>query len=321
MADELTTSTNEEYKNQTGGSGLLRDKYQAFVADNTGKINQMYDASKESQLANLEMAYNQNLSDAEANRAKLAKEFNAAANDLGIQYERNRYNNNIQAAQSGLNVGVGSQMQLAQTGQYQRDFGALRGQQASQESELDRQIANINMTYRSEVNKAIADNDFARAAALVDEANNQVAQLKDAYQIQYGEDSTAAALLASSGDYSGYANLLGLNNDQQGRLAAQWIANNPDAAYQSGMIDPNKYFSITGKWPVGYSPYSGGGGGRGSIKGTYYDSKVLGSSVTDAAKSGDPAKVEAAYNNYVKQYGQPTAATKNAWARQGLTIG
>ena len=273
----------------------LNDKYKSLVSDNTGTINQMYDASKQSALAGLESAYNQNLSNAEAQRSQIDKQYNTAANDMAVQYERQRQNNNLQAAGNGLNVGTGSQMALAQSGQYQRDFGNLRGEQAAAQTEQGRLIDNIKMQYQSQVQQAIADNDLARATALTQEANNQIAQLTNAYNMQYQEEqdalnrqrqaemdaynreqdaldrayrqqqdeynrqATAASLLASMGDFSGYAALFGLSNDQQSLLRAQWMASNPDTAYNSGMMDANQYRAITGKYPAGYTPPSSGG--------------------------------------------------------------
>jgi len=248
-------------------TSALNEKYQSFVADNTNNINAMYDAQKTSQLTGLESAYTQNLSDAESLKPQIDKQYNTAANDLAVQYERNRYNNNLQAAQNGLNVGTGSQMNLALNSQYGRDFGNLRSAQAAAQVEQDRQIANIKAQYQLQVQEAIANNDLARAAALVDEANNQVNQLSKAYALQQEDLGNAAALLGSSGDFSGYGNLYGLTEDQIGTLQTQWAAQNPDLAWQSGMIDADQYRAITGKYPRGYS--SGGSGGY-SPNDSYY---------------------------------------------------
>ena len=242
-------------------TSALNEKYQSFVADNTGNINQMYDAAQASKIAGLESAYNTNLSDMTAQKEQIDKQYNAAANDLAVQYERNRANNNLQAQMNGLNVGTGSQMSLALNSQYGRNFGNLRSAQAAAQVEQDRQISNVKMQYQLAVQQAIADNDLARAAALVDEANNQVNQLRNAYQMQQEELGNAAALLGASGDFSGYGELYGLSNDQLGTLQTQWATQNPDLAWQSGMIDAAQYYSITGKYPIGYEAGMGGGTG------------------------------------------------------------
>ena len=273
-------------------TSALNEKYQSFVADNTENINQMYDAAQASKLSGLESAYTQNLSDAQALKPQIDEQYNRSANDLAVQYERNRYNNNLQAAQNGLNVGTGSQMNLALNSQFGRDYGNLRSAQAAAQVEQDRQIANIESQYRLQVQQAIADNDLARAAALVDEANNQISQLTNAYQLQQQDLGNQAALLASAGDYSGYQNMFGLTDDQVGTLRTQWAAQHPDLAWQSGMIDANQYRAITGKYPAGYNP---GGGGSGQNLRDYLLKNIL-----DAYKKGGngSAALTTALNTY-----------------------
>lgn len=252
-------------------TAALNEKYQSFVANNTDNINQMYDANKASQLAGLESAYNTNLSNMEAQKSQIDKQYNTAANDLAVQYERNRANQNLQAQMNGLNVGTGSQMNLALGSEYNRDFGNLRGAQAAAQVEQDRQINNVKAEYQLAVQKAIADNDLARAAALVDEANNQVSQLTNAYNLQQQDLGNQAALLAAAGDYSGYQNMFGLSDDQTGMLKTQWALQNPDAAFYSGVIDANEYNRLTGNWPRGYGSSGGSGGGNGGWYGTVRD--------------------------------------------------
>ena len=312
----------------------LNEKYKSLVSDNTGTINQMYDANRDSALAGLESAYNQNVSDLTAQKSQIDKQYNTAANDLAVQYERNRQNNNLQAAGNGLNVGTGSQMALAQSGQYQRDFGNLRGQLAAAQTEQDRRINDVKMQYQAQVEQAIADNDLARATALTQEANNQINQLSNAYKLQYAEEqdaldrqrqaeldaynreqdalnrayreqsdaydrqAQAAALLASTGDFSGYAALFGLGQDQVSRLRAQWMASNPDAAYNSGMMDANQYKAVTGKYPAGYTPPSSGGGYGGNTQSWYSQMRKE----RDEYNAGKPANEQVTLSDYINAY-------------------
>ena len=98
MADELNTQEKLNTTTTTpANTSALNEKYQQFVANNTDNINTMYDASKTSNLAGLESAYNTNLSNMEAQKGQIDKQYNTAANDLAVQYERNRMNNNLQA--------------------------------------------------------------------------------------------------------------------------------------------------------------------------------------------------------------------------------
>ena len=302
----VNTYVPEAQQTPANPTGALNEKYQQFVADNAANINQMYDAQKQSQLAGLESAYTQNLSDATAQKEKIDTQYNRMANDLAVQYERNRYNNNMQAAQNGLNVGTGSQMNLALNSQFGRDYGALRGQQANAQVEQDRQISNIEAQYRLAVQQAIADNDLARAAALVDEANNKVNQLTKAYQLQQQDMGNAAALLGSAGDFSGYGSLYGLTDDQVGLLQTQWAAQNPDLAYQSGVIDPEQYHAITGKYPRGY--------GKGGSNADYLRQQLANKVIEVGKAGGDTA---AAIQKYRDVFGEPSPTIIKYWQDAG----
>ena len=287
----VNTVAPEQQAPATEPTGALNEKYQQFVADNANNINAMYDAQQQSQLTGLESAYTQNLSDATAQKDAIDKEYNRMANDLAVQYERQRRNQNLQAQLNGLNVGTGSQMDLALGSEYNRDFGDLRGRQAAAQVEQDRQISNIEAQYRLAVQQAIADNDLARAAALVDEANNKVSQLTHAYQLQQEDMGNAAALLASAGDFSGYQNMLGLTDDQTGLLQTQWIVQNPDLAWNSGMVTAEQYKAITGKNPPN------AGGRSGAALNTYMLNQIINAWNSSGGNKSDPA-----YQQAMKDY-------------------
>lgn len=213
-------------------------------------IEQMYAAQREAQLKQLEASYNQSLSDAQAAQAKIDPLYQGKANDLAVQYERNRRNFNQQAAGNGINTGTASQAALAMNSNYQRDYGALRTAQANAQAEADRSMASLQAQYQNAVSNAIAQNDYQKASALYQEYNNQ-----------YTRDSQQAALLAQYGDFSGWEKLIG--KEQADNMAAVWRIQNPDLAYQLGQMSANEYFRVKGQYPVGYNAgggYSGYGG-------------------------------------------------------------
>lgn len=234
----------EEYKNYQQTQG-------------TDQINSMYDAQKQAQLAGLESAYNQNLSNAQAARDALPGQYQARANDLAVQYERQRRNLNQQAAANGLNTGAGSQMQLALGGNYNRDYGAVRTAQQQALDTADRDINDLKAAYQSQVQQAVANNDYQRAQALLAEYKNQ-------YQRQLQQAQT----LASYGDFSAYLNVPGYSQEQIDNMRNTWIASNPQLAYNTGAITAEQYYNMTGQWPAGYSaPSTGGWGGGGTGSG------------------------------------------------------
>ena len=164
-----------------------------------------------------------------------------------MQYERNRRNFNQQAAGSGLNTGTASQAALAQNSTWQRDYGNLRTAEADALTEADRQMAALETQYKSAVAQAIAENDYNRAKALMDEYGNQE-----------NRDAAMAKTLASYGDFSGYARLYG--DDAANNMAQYWIYSNPQLAYSMGKISEDEYRRLTGK--------SSGSGGSGGTSGT-----------------------------------------------------
>ena len=157
----------------------------ASVPDYSNEINAMYDAQKQSQLSQLEGAYNQNVSTMQGEKAKIAPLYNTQANDLATQYERTRRNNNFRADLNGLNTGTASQMDLAQQGNYLKGYGQLRASQAEAERAVDQRIADLEIDYKNAVAQAIASNDYQRATALLDEYKRRDAEAKDESRYQY----------------------------------------------------------------------------------------------------------------------------------------
>nr|DAF83311.1 MAG TPA: hypothetical protein [Caudoviricetes sp.] len=234
--------------------GLLGSGYNTARTD---AINQIYDAQRKAREEELKAAYDRSMSDYQAARDKIAPEYQKQANDLSVQYERNRQNFNNQAAATGINSGTASQAALARGGEYQRDFGNLRTAEANATAEADRQMANLTAEYQSNIRAALADNDYKKAQALLDEYNNG-----------YQRDLKNAQILAEFGDFSAFANLYGA--DQAKNMEAVWRAQNPELAasldYAAGKIDAEQYRQLTGSYPAGYIPAGGLGGGGGGTR-------------------------------------------------------
>ena len=128
-----------------------------------------------------------------------------------------------------------------QSTKHERDMGALRTSQAEAMAEEDRGLADLERQYQANVSSAIADNDYRRAQALMNEYNNG-----------YSRDLSTAKTLAAYGDFSGYASLYG--QETANNMAALWKAQNPDLAYNTGRMTAEEYKAITGKYPAGYQP-------------------------------------------------------------------
>ena len=218
-------------------------------------INSMYDSQLNSQRANLESAYNQNMSDLEANRAKIAQEYQTQRNAQAVNFERNRRNFNQQAMMNGLNTGAFSQAGLAQNNANQQAMAQIGTAEGNANTQLEKSIADLKMQYQSDINDAIAKNDYNRAAALLDEYNQA-----------YSMAMTKAQQLAQYGDFSGYSDIYGADAARQ--MSTTWALQNPLIAYNLGRISAEQYRSMTGQYPPSYATGgSSGGGGGGSRKG------------------------------------------------------
>lgn len=214
--------------------------------DRVNAINQMYDANINAQRANLQASFDQNMSNMEANRESIAKRYQQQRNAAATDYERQRRNFNEQAMTNGLATGVGSQAALAQNSAYQKQQGQINAAEGTDTSNLERNIADLKVKYQNDINAAVADNDYKRAAAMLDE-----------YNTAYNRAQQEAQTKAQYGDFSGYAAIFG--NEAAAQMKDTWMRQNPGIAYSLGYIGADAYYQLTGRYPVGYSA-----GGRGS---------------------------------------------------------
>lgn len=238
-------------------ASTFQQAYETYKNGSQGKaIAGMYDASRDAALANMEAEYKRSLGRQEEDAAKIAGNYRQQFNDLGAQYERQRRNNNIQAAANGLNTGAASQVQLAQNAGYQKAYGLLGAAQAQEEAAAARGLSDLEAAYRSQVSAAIANSDYQKAAALL-----------QGYNQDRDRQMQEAATMAGYGNFDLYGQLYGADTAKQ--MRELWIAQNPDLAYNTGAISAERYKAMTGKYPPGYgNPNAGGGwyGGRKKAK-------------------------------------------------------
>lgn len=211
-------------------------------------INDIYDSSLATQNQSLQSAYLANMAAQAEQQQKARQDYGTAAYDLGVQNDRNDKNLTQFADVRGLNYDGGSQHALSLGNARASSAGALAAQQAAAIAESQRQEQLRTLEYQNQVAAALADNDYKRAAALMDD-----------YQNQQKRQEQQAQLLASYGNFDMYKSLYG--DDTAGSMQTMWNAQNPETAYRLGRISAKQYKNITGKWPRGYNPPSSGGGG------------------------------------------------------------
>lgn len=215
----------------TGNSSL-----DTFNQNREAQIRNVYGMARQNNLAALQTAYDRNMSTAEQARDKISPQYQDSMNQLSAEYERQRRNNNLQAASNGLNTGAGSQMQLASSNAYQTGQAGLRRQENEALDTANRSIADLKTDYQNQIAQAAANNDYQLASALLDE-----------YGQQYERQLSQAQQLAEYGDFSLYSNIYGADAAQA--MEKSWLLQNPSLAYTLGKISADEYFKMTGKHP------------------------------------------------------------------------
>ena len=136
----------------------------------------------------------------------------------------------------------------------------MRTAEADESTETQRLLDNLEKEYQANINQALATNDYNKAAALLNEYNNE-----------YTRNLDAAKILAQYGDFSKYGDIYG--KDVADGMAAIWAAQNPDLAYRSGAITEGQYNNLRAGRPINQGldengnviggVVSSGGGGSG----------------------------------------------------------
>lgn len=207
------------------------------LGENTEKaINELYEAKRQKRINDFEAAYQQNLRELERSRDKLGGIYAEKQNELAGSFERSRKSMNERALASGINSGTGTQAALMQMGEYQRGSAALEKERVSALSDAEFRMQELGEQYRYDVSSAIAENDYQKAAALMQH-----------YRDSYSDKLKRADTLAKYGDFSGYGSIYG-DKTATGMKNA-WMASNPDLAYSLGSINADQYRKITGRWP------------------------------------------------------------------------
>lgn len=242
-ATPATESASAENTTET----VVKPVYTLSDPERVKAINDMYDANANAQKTALQESGAQALSDAQANRDKIAQTYQTQRNMAAVNWERQRRNFLEGANISGVNTGAGSQAELHMMGQGQQQQNTLGYQQAQAEIAAERNIADIQRQTQAAINEAVSKNDYQRAAALLSEYNEI-----------YNRALKKAEALAQYGDFSGYSGIYG--DEVAENMKNNWLANNPDLAYAMGLIDQARRDEL--KSMMGSSGGGGGGGGR-----------------------------------------------------------
>lgn len=176
-----------------------------------------------SQRATMESNYQQTLSDLDRTQKQNTQNTDAALNRTAVEAQKANMNYNEVQNAYGLSSGAMAQARLARDNTTAQNMTLLRRQQQENDAELERQRVLLGKQYQGAIAKAQADNDFARAQALYQQAQKDEANLR-------ADQQNAAALMAKARDYSLYQQLYGLSDSQLATLNNYYAAANAPKA-------------------------------------------------------------------------------------------
>ena len=216
QAVEKLTGVSTGLSGGTGGtgSGGLQDY-----------INQIYDASLKSQLAQLEAAYQESLAELEKSQTETDAAYNEQKRQTQGDAERNAANWRELAMAQGLNTGAMGQAALSQHNQLQSNLNTLSAAQQKALDNIRNQRALLGKQYQLQILQAQADNDFERAQMLYSEAVRQDEILRE----QEKEALSMMQSLLSKVDGISYGGM-----GYQGALAAAGLGGSGSGGSGSG---------------------------------------------------------------------------------------
>lgn len=254
MAEQTTKKldTADKMKAQKPDVNQFKKAFNARKQESRDYITNTMASSLTDTKSGLKDAYSQSkAAQKEANTAGQTA-FKTARADVNVQANRNANGLNQFADVRGLNRQAGSQQALQLNRARQTAVGDVVALQNAAIEENARRQAMLKVDYNNRVQAAIANRDYRKAAALLDDFNNQNKWLE-----------TNAANLASYGNFTGYQTMYG--GGTASNMRRFWIAQNPDLAYNTGAINAKQYKKMTGKDAPDMIPKAGPGGYNGGL--------------------------------------------------------
>lgn len=195
-------------------------------------INKMYDASLDSQKAQLQQGQAQAEEELAEQQRKAQQQTDANLTRTYVEAEKARKNYAEVQNAYGLTSGAMAQARLAQENQRTANMTALRQQQQEVDAAIEQERGRLGREYTAAIQQAQANNDLARAQALYEAAQREEERL-------LAKQEAAAKLMAGEGDYRRLAELYGLTEEELLRLMGQGGGYAP--ATSDGTVSGNGY--------------------------------------------------------------------------------
>ena len=161
----------------------------------------MYAAQMQSQIAALEAAYKQNVSDLDASGVETDAAYDEQKRQTTGTAAQQAASFREIANANGLNSGAFGQAALAQNNQLQSDLNTLSSAQAAAKTEIERQRTLLGQQYQLAILQAQSDNNFELAQALYQEAVRQeeALQAQEQFEASLAADQFSQLLSLASG--------------------------------------------------------------------------------------------------------------------------
>lgn len=163
---------NEE-ENGSGSAGGDADvpefSFGTQIEDYSDYLKQMYDAKKQSALAQLKAAYDGSVASLDRAEEGLAEGYQTVRNETAGAHEQARRNFAEFAAANGLNSGAAGQAELTRGVSLQNNMNTIRTAEASALADLKLQRAEAETEYNAAIAQAEYTGEYELAAALYEE--------------------------------------------------------------------------------------------------------------------------------------------------------
>lgn len=188
IANQNKNTAGGAYAGGSGGSFPGSNFQLSQPEDLSNYLEEMYEAQRRAALAQINSAYQQNVSAIDRAGQGVGSQYQNARNQAAGASELSARNFNEYAAAAGLNSGAGGQAELARNVALQNNINDLNTQEAQTYADLELQRANAETQYNSAIAQAQADGDAALAQALYQEKVRVQQELLDRQIQQYQID-------------------------------------------------------------------------------------------------------------------------------------
>ncbi len=162
-------------------------------ADYSNYLEEMYAAQKRNALAQLEAAYDKNVSALDRAEQEISPGYRSARNQAAANSALSGRNFAEYASAAGLNSGAMGQAELARNVALQNSLNDLNTQEASSLADLELQRSQAKTDYNAAVAQAKASGDYELAAALYEEAVRQSESALQQQMLDYQKERDAVA--------------------------------------------------------------------------------------------------------------------------------